>query len=80
MAQLTEEQARAALRESGAAAAASPAYAAHREVGGWAFIRRADAGDALIGEVPYVVSDAGRVADVPLTKAVDQVLRELNHP
>lgn len=80
MARITEDEARSRLVAFGAGHAAA-AYVAHREVGGWAFRRPADAGPpSTFGSRPLVVADNGKVSSIPLNRTVVEVIQRLVEP
>jgi len=77
VARLSEAEAREKLIEHGATTAASEAYKAHREVGGWSFFRRPETGTGLIGDLPYVVADNGKVAPKTIDQSEIDIIRRL---
>ena len=55
-------------------------YEGRRPPNGWGFRWRADRGPVLIGTIPWVVTDAGRVGGRRLGETAEQALRRLMEP
>jgi hypothetical protein len=79
VARLTEVEARQALVMVGATQPARD-YLAHRQLGGWLFLRSTTAADSLIGEYPWVVSDTGRATNVRVVESAIDALARMNRP
>ncbi|WP_085369875.1 hypothetical protein [Leifsonia sp. NCR5] len=71
---ISEEQARAALRDSGSDAAAGANYAATRRENGWSFAWRRELGEPPVGSPRWIVADNGAVRRLRLRERADDVI------